>query len=440
MSELSGVLLKALMGKFDEVSVLVEENHRVMVKLWNTEPSVTQSWLETNIHLRLAKSGRLWVLSYEARDPVYILKHAENLLKIADRVEQSELYAPLPEPGVCKPLSGVYDGKVESYMDDPSGLVGEIIDSSISQGVDRVAGALTLTKSKITLVNSRGFECEEYKTSVEAYARAFKGDYSGHWAYGQTGVNIQAIREVGRKAGYYASITSKRVDVSPGEYRVAVSPLVVGNLFNYLSFMSSALYVLIGFSVFAKYRPGEKIGSENVSLYDKPRDTMLPGARGFDDEGVETFDKPIIEHGVVKNILHNTGTASKMQAKSTGNAGWIYPSPWNLEIASGDLKEEEIPSVLGSGLIILNNWYTRLQNYYEGYFSTVSRDMALLVKNGEIEGHVGRVRIATSFPRLLNNVIGVSRERYDISWWEVRIPARAPFMILENIQVTKPEV
>jgi PmbA protein len=134
MSELSGVLLKALMGKFDEVSVLVEENHRVMVKLWNTEPSVTQSWLETNIHLRLAKSGRLWVLSYETRDPVYILKHAENLLKIADRVEQSELYAPLPEPGVCKPLSGVYDGKVESYMDDPSGLVGEIIDSSISQG------------------------------------------------------------------------------------------------------------------------------------------------------------------------------------------------------------------------------------------------------------------------------------------------------------------
>jgi PmbA protein len=198
--------------------------------------------------------------------------------------------------------------------------------------------------------------------------------------------------------------------------------------------------VLIGFSVFAKYRPGEKIGSENVSLYDKPRDTMLPGARGFDDEGVETFDKPIIEHGVVKNILHNTGTASKMQAKSTGNAGWIYPSPWNLEIACGDLKEEEIPSVLGSGLIILNNWYTRLQNYYEGYFSTVSRDMALLVKNGEIEGHVGRVRIATSFPRLLNNVIGVSRERYDISWWEVRTPTRAPFMILENIQVTKPEV
>ncbi|MFZ8783437.1 MAG: metallopeptidase TldD-related protein, partial [Desulfurococcaceae archaeon] len=150
-------------------------------------------------------------------------------------------------------------------------------------------------------------------------------------------------------------------------------------------------------------------------------------------------DKPIIERGLIRSILHNNATALKSQLKSTGNAGWVYPRPWNLEISEGELREEEIPSVIRNGVIITNNWYTRLQNYYEGYFSTVSRDAALLVRNGEIEGHVGKVRIATSFPRLLSSIVGASRSRHDVSWWEVRVPTRAPFLLVENTPLTKPE-
>lgn len=439
MSELAYILLKTLQNKFDEVSVLIEEKNNVMVKLWNSEPSVTQSWLQTSIQLRLAKSRRLWILDYDSKDPLYIVKNAEEVLKLASRIEESELYAPLPEPGKCSPLTNTYDPNVESSMNDPSRLVEEMVDASISQGVDRVAGTLTLSKTRTILVDTRGFECSEEKTGVEAYIRAFKGEFSGHWAHGSTKLDHNAIREVGRKAGYYATITNKKADISPGEYNVVISPLVAGNLFNYLAYMASALWVLIGFSVFAKYAPGEKIGSDVMSLYDKPRDVTLPGVRSFDDEGVETFDKPIIENGLIKNVLHNTATASKLQLKSTGNAGWIYPRAWNLEISSGELKEEELPSIVKNGLIITNNWYTRLQNYYEGYFSTVSRDVALLVRNGEIEGHVGRVRIATSYPRLLSSITGATKNRYDIAWWEVRIPTRAPFLAIENIPITKPE-
>jgi len=99
MSELAYILLKTLQNKFDEVSVLIEEKNNVMVKLWNSEPSVTQSWLQTSIQLRLAKSRRLWILDYDSKDPLYIVKNAEEVLKLASRIEESELYAPLPEPG-----------------------------------------------------------------------------------------------------------------------------------------------------------------------------------------------------------------------------------------------------------------------------------------------------------------------------------------------------
>jgi len=438
--ELSNALLKALSKLYDEVAVVVVENEKTMVKLWNTELSVVQTWTETEINLRLAKSRRLWTVYLSARDPLYVVKSAEEIVKLADRIEEAELYAPLPEPGECDPLEDAYDVNVEALMKDPSKPVEAMVDEALSNGAERVAGTLTLAKTSRVLLTSKGFQCTEKTTSIEAYIRAFKGEFSGHWAHGSTRLSLNDIRAVGRKAGLYATITSNRGDISPGTYNVVISPLVAGNLLNYIAMMASALSVMAGFSVFAKYKVGEKIASDDFTLLDKPRDPTLPHARGFDDEGLKTFNKPIIENGTVKTLLHNSGTALKMGDRSTGNAGWIRPVAWNLEVSGGEIKEEELFSEVREGVVITNNWYTRLQNYYEGLFSTVSRDATLMVKNGEVTGYVGRVRMATSFPRFLSSIVGASRNRYDIWWWEVRTPTRTPYFILQNIPITKPEV
>lgn len=437
--EIGQRIVKELSKIYDEVAVLINNSERVMIKIWNSEPSVVQSWFDWDLGVRLAKNGRVWVLWYRFKDPEHLIKSAQNLFNYVDKVQESEIYAPLPEEVSCKPVENAFDVNVTGYMNDPTPLAELLINEALSQRVDRVAGMVTLGKTTRTLVTSRGYECVESKTSVEAYARAFKDDYSGQWAYGSTHVDLNAIRTVGWKAGHYATITNNRVDLTPGKYRVIVSPLVAGNLFNYIARMASALSIVAGFSFFLKYMLGTKVAIDWLSVYDRPRDTLLHGSVGFDDEGVATYDKPIIENGVFKTMLHNSGTARRLGAKSTGNAGWIFPTPWNIEIVPGELREEELLQELKSGVFITNNWYTRLQNYYEGVFSTVSRDAALLVQNGEVVGHVGRVRIASSFPHLLANLLSATRTRYDISWWEVSIPTRAPYMLLDNIQITKPE-
>ena len=438
--ELAQKLVKELSRTYDEVAVLLIETDRTMVKLWNSEPSVVQSWLDWEVMLRLAKNKRMWILRFRTRNIDQILESTGRLIELADKVEESELYSPLPEAQVCKPLSDVYDPAIDKFSEDPSRLVEVLIDEALGAGAERVAGMISLGKLTKTLATSRGYECRESKTFVEAYARAFRGDFSGHWAHGSTRVNIEEVRKVGRIAGKYATITSSKTSITPGKYKVVISPLVVGNLMNYVGSMASALSVLTGFSFFAKYKLGDKVAHEKFSLYDKPRDATLPGATGFDDEGIETVDKPIIENGLFKSLLHNSGTAGRMGTKSTGNAGWIYPLSWNLEVSGGELSEEELISELREGLFITNNWYTRLQNYYEGAFSTVSRDVALYVKNGKVVGDVGRVRIAATFPQILSNIQGSTCERYDIWWWEVRTPTRAPYLLLEGINITKPEV
>ncbi len=433
-------LVTKLKSRYDDVAALVVNDDTVMVKLWNTEPSIVQSWMRTRVGLLLTKNRRLLTLELSARKPEDVLKVVERIEEVADKVEESELYAPLPEPTKVEALTGAFDTRVVEALDNPRPYAEAMIDSALSQGVDRVAGTLTLGKVVRALATSKGFSAVEEKTYVEAYLRAFKNDFSGHWAYGSTRLDINALKEVGLKAGHYATITNKKVDFQPGKYSVVLSPLVVGNLLGDVAFMASATAVLLGYSMFMKYKLGDSVASEKLSIYDVPRDTSLPYATAFDDEGSPTYDKPIIENGVLKNLLHNSGTASKMGVKTTGNAGWVFARAWNLNISLGDLKEDELVSELRNGLIITNNWYTRLQNYVEGIFSTVSRDATLLVKDGEILGDVGRVRIASKFSTLMNNVVGISNKPYDIMWWEVRTPTRCGYFLIKDINITKPYI
>jgi len=438
--ELGREVVSKLRESYDDVAVLMRTRDRVMVKLWNTEPSVTQSWLTTDVSLLLTKARKVLILEFSVGRPEEVLKAIEKISSVVERVEESELYAPLPEPQEVKPIEGLFDTKVINAMKDPGILTKLMVDAALSEGAERIAGTLTLSSDERVLVTSKGFEKSEKKTLVEAYLRVFKNEFSGHWAYGSTHVNEGEIKEVGRKAGLYASITNSRADLQPGKYDVVLSPLVVGNLMNYVAFMSSALAVLMGYSMFMRFKPGDKIASEKLTLVDVPRDPTLPNVASFDDEGVPTYNKPIIEKGVFYNLLHNSGTATKLGVKSTGNAGWIMPNPWNLYMEPGSLREDELVSELRNGVIITNNWYTRLQNYVEGTFSTVARDATLLVKDGEIVGNVGRIRIATSFPELLNSIEELTRQTYDVTWWEVRTPIRAPYVLARNINLTKPYI
>ncbi|WP_243671142.1 metallopeptidase TldD-related protein [Vulcanisaeta sp. JCM 16161] len=90
----------------------------------------------------------------------------------------------------------------------------------------------------------------------------------------------------------------------------------------------------------------------------------------------------------------------------------VEPRPRHVAISTGRLPNdvEAIAAELGNGIVITNNWYTRFQNIKEGVFSTVVRDVALLVRNGRLSARVRGLRIADSFRTLLRNFVDSSRE------------------------------
>ncbi len=426
---------------FEDVAVETLEIKRTMVKIANSQPSVIQLWEGIDLSIYLAKNKRILVYNIKSDSADKVFAGVKNALSSISRLEESFLYAPLPEVDEKpKPLDGASDPVIRELISDPSDLTYKLINEAHENGADRVAGTLDLESVKRCLTTSTGLDICEDTTGIIAYMRAFSGDNSGHWGYASRILSEDEILEVPRKASEYATVSKGNTRIEPGRYDLILSPLVIGSLSNYIAYAASGLSKIMGVSFLARYRIDDDVAGEGFSLCDDPSRPDLYGSSGFDSEGVPTVRKCIIDSGRLKSFLHNSKTAAFLKEKTTGNAGWIMPHPFALTIGKGELEENELIEELKRGLIINNNWYTRLQNSVEGVFSTVTRDALLVVENGEIVGQSKRMRIADTFPNLLKNIELLSKRLYKVSWWEISTAIEAPYVLVRNINITRPSL
>ncbi|MCS7107092.1 MAG: TldD/PmbA family protein [Acidilobaceae archaeon] len=418
---------RLLAGKVDEYLVSAGLVSSVMVKYANGEVSVTQAWKDYSLTVYATKGGRMNVATYTAQEPSPLLAQLPAMI---EKLTPSPLYAPLPEPtGVS--LSFV-DRKIKEAAAE-----GDASALTIDLQEKDVAGMISAQHSHSHYLGSNGLDLGYEITSYNGYLRVFKGDDSGQWAWVSTSLEPRmAVEALVRASDLAEMCHSLPKETAAGEHRVLLSPMIAGNLLEHVAEAANAGSVIMGFSFFQGKEPGAVVASEELSIKEVPRDSRLPGYRGFDDEGVATSDKYLIEKGSFRGLLHNSKTARLTGQKSTGNAGLILPRLFNIEIEGGDLRESELLEALGDGLYATNNWYTRFQNHVEGLFSTVTRDAFFIVKRGRPVACARRVRITGSMPELLMHIEGLSRERWQLKWWEIDTPSIVPFVLLKRAQVT----
>ncbi|ARM76071.1 metallopeptidase TldD-related protein [Acidianus manzaensis] len=102
-----------------------------------------------------------------------------------------------------------------------------------------------------------------------------------------------------------------------------------------------------------KLKLGERIFSEDISIFDNPRNPYLIGSQVFDDEGVKTRKKQVISDGTVTEYL---GTLTSKYG-NPGNARGILPHPdyFNLEVKPGDWNFKELLDDTKFGLLVLGS-------------------------------------------------------------------------------------
>ena len=438
--DLGRVINYALNKGFDEAAILLQRSERLMIKFANSQPSVAQNWIEYTASLYLVKDKRIMISTVESFSEEEILGRVNDAINQINSLERSFIYAPLPEPDInAKPLQNLVSSKVLEFLRDPGEVSEIIVNKAFNERIERFAGTIDSSLNERCLATSKGFEACERSTYFSFYIRAFVGDGSGHWGFGSSGYETKDLEETVSIAANYARGSSRSVrDVEPGTYDVILSPLVIGNFLGYVSMALSGLSKIAGISFLLKNNSGDLVASEKFTLADDPFREDMFGSSGFDDEGLSTRRNVLIEEGVLRTFMHNTKTANVLGTSSTGNAGWISPRPWNLIISPGDMDENEMIREVRRGLLINNNWYTRYQNAVEGVFSSVTRDALLVIENGEIRGSAKRMRVADSFPRILRNIVGLSKRVYKAKWWEIRESIETPYIYVKDVNITKP--
>jgi len=190
-----------------------------------------------------------------------------------------------------------------------------------------------------------------------------------------------------------------------------VAPSLVGVLLAGLS----AEEVQKGRSLFAD-KLGQRVGATGLRLVDDGRLVDGPGAAPFDAEGVPTRRTVLIDDGVLQCFLHNTATAARGDASSTGNARRASfkstpgVSAHNLFLAPGDLDQAGLLARAGEGLLVQDvSGVHSGANPITGDFSVgVS---GLLFRGGEL---AEPVREATVAAQLLDILRGIQEVGSDL--------------------------
>ncbi len=277
------------------------------------------------------------------------------------RLLEPDPYRSLPDPRRYRPL---FAGDLELY-DLPGSAANNAIErrrlaqsleeaARSSPGADRiitVTGSASDNLWENALVNSNGMEIESRGTSFALGCVASVRDEGnrrprGSWyAASRHRAGLPGPEPVAREAVRRALLAVGAEPEKSGHYPCVVENMTVGRLIRDLTGPLTGNAIQQQRSVFAG-KIGQVIASPALTLRDEPH---LPGGFGsgaYDDEGMATVPRPVIERGVLRNYYLSVYYGAKLRLAPTS------ASPTNLVAALGERDLNGLLAAMGTGVLI----------------------------------------------------------------------------------------
>jgi PmbA protein len=268
------------------------------------------------------------------------------------------------------------------------------------------------------LLISNGFEGEAKSTwfslssgvSIrgEGEARPSDGWYESRLFYNdlpKTDLGKKALERVLRKLG--------QEKVKSGKYTMVMDNRSSSRM---LSPVISALYgsALQQKNSFLLDKVGEQIAHSKLVVTDIPHLIGANGSRYFDNEGVATLRRPIIENGVLKTYFIDTYNGKKMNVAPTISS----PSRVVMELGTKDVQG--LIADVSKGIFV-TGFNGGNNNSSTGDFSYGIE--GFLIENGQLTQPVNEMNVTGNFLTLWNSLAGIGNDpRPDSSW---QIPSLA---------------
>ncbi len=331
-----------------------------------------------------------------ASDPYNRLADAEPGEIVAG--EELELYDPaIPALSADDKIRWAHEIEAAARAVDPR--VRKFRDSGVSTG-----------EATSLLVTSAGAVRTSRGTAISLWSNPIaeeRGELSSEvWYDTRTHLaDLESPSVIGRIAGQRALRMLGGRPVKTQEVPVVFEPQVAAGL------LSSILGAIDGDMVYKKAsflcdQLGQTIAARKLTLIDDPLLKRGSGTSPFDDEGLRTYAKRVIDRGVLTTFLYDSYTARKAGVTPTANARRGYASlpsagAFNLYVQRGEDDPQEMVRSLERGLIVTRGLGRGL--------STVSGEYSrgangLWVERGEIVHPVQEVTIAGDYLTMLKNI------------------------------------
>jgi len=157
-----------------------------------------------------------------------------------------------------------------------------------------------------------------------------------------------------------------------------------------------------------KGKIGEKIGSENLNVFDDPTIKESLGWYYYDDEGVETKKTNLIENGILKNHMQNRETSEIFNSIPTGNmraTSYRYMPLIRMActcIGNGDQEVNEIIKDVKNGYYISNMKVPSID--MKRYNWSISCQYAQKIEDGELTDLQRDVIVMGTAPEFFNSI------------------------------------
>lgn len=216
-------------------------------------------------------------------------------------------------------------------------------------------------KAEIAVSMSNGFQNARSATFWSAAGVAIAGEgLSMERDYAHEGTRWRAdlpdLAEIGRKAGERAVRRINPRKLGTKQVPIIYEQRAAGSMVGHLISAINGASVARG-STFLKDKLGKQLFRNGLRISDDPLKRRGISSRAVDSEGLATFERALIEDGVLQNWILDLATARQLGLESTASAsagiGSVpRPSSSNVTLHPGERSPEQMISELKEGFLV----------------------------------------------------------------------------------------
>ncbi|MDH5283236.1 MAG: TldD/PmbA family protein [Gemmatimonadota bacterium] len=426
-----GILLEEARRRTTGADLTYKSDETTTLELRGGRVSSARVALSHGVSLRVQAGGRIGIAGATDDDAQGLLSRA---LASAAAGEAGQLA--LPGPSVW-PAVGTHVARAATATVSDLAAPAQLLRDRLGTERLRVAASVSRSLGSVQVANSAGLGAAYDVTTVTLRLEATRmhGDRRLTLLARRAGADLPPLADLERwvaQVRQRLAWAERQVDVPSRVQRVGFLPSTMEILLEPVQQALVGRAALHGASPLARRR-GTRVYSPEFSLVDDPLVDGRPGSRPFDDEGTPCRPLPLIERGVVENLIYDLETATRVGTTATGHArrttfGKAQAAFSNLVLSPGTASWAGILEAIGDGLLVEQLASAGSMNLAGGAFSRVAL-VAWRVEGGEVTGLAPEVTIAGNAHELLGRIVAIGEE-------QVWIGSRAaPTVVLDGVTV-----